>query len=42
MSYKGTSIEQDARFKNKEKSLLTNKKFPDEYNIKIEISKVKK
>jgi serine/arginine repetitive matrix protein 1 len=39
--YRGTSLEQDGRFKNKEKLTLQNKQFPCEYEIKIDMKKVK-
>lgn len=39
--YRGTNIEQDARFKNKEKLILDNKKFPKEFDFKVDIGKVK-
>lgn len=38
--YKGTTIEQDARFKNKEKLLLDKKNFPKEFEMKLDITKV--
>lgn len=38
--YKGTTIEQDTRFKNKEKLLLDKKNFPKEFEMKLDISKV--
>ncbi len=38
--YRGTTIEQDGRFKNKEKLILDQQKFPIEYEIKIDINKV--
>lgn len=38
--YRGTSIDQDGRFKNKEKFNLQNKNFPIEYETKVEIKKV--
>lgn len=38
--YKGTSLEQDGRFKNKNKLLLDNIKFPKEFDEKVDISKV--
>src|SRR4051794_22278732 len=39
-NYKGTSVYQDGRFKNKEKLLLESKTFPKEFEEKIDISKV--
>jgi hypothetical protein len=38
--YKGTTIEQDARFKNKEKLLLEKKNFPKEFEMPVDINKV--
>ncbi len=39
--YRGTSFEQDGRFKNKEKLNLKNKHFPPEYETKVDMKKVK-
>jgi serine/arginine repetitive matrix protein 1 len=33
--FKGTSLEQDSRFKDKLKKLLKSMKFPEEYNSKV-------
>ena len=38
--FKGTSHEQDARFKNKEKKLISSYKFPPEFDIPVNMSKV--
>ena len=38
--FKGTSTDQDARFKNKEKKLMHSYKFPPTFDQKIDISKV--
>ena len=38
--YRGTSLEQDGRFKNKEKIILQNKQFPREYETKVDKKKV--
>jgi len=38
--YRGTTHEQDGRYKNKEKKLLENNKFPKEFEQTIDITKV--
>ena len=38
--YRGTTHEQDGRFKNKEKKLMENKVFPKEFDENVDISKV--
>lgn len=38
--YRGTTLEQDGRFKNKEKKLLGNINFPKEFEIPIDIGKI--
>ena len=38
--YRGTTMEQDGRFKNKEKKLLENITFPKEFEIPIDIKKI--
>lgn len=38
--YKGTSTEQDGRWKNKDKILMDSKKFPKEFDVKVDIAKV--
>ena len=40
MAYSGTSIAQDGRFSNKEKKLLKTRKWPKEFNKKVDLSKV--
>lgn len=37
---RGTSHEQDARFKDKAKKMLLESNWPDKYDIKIDLSKV--
>jgi len=37
---RGTNHEQDARFSDKSKKMLENSKWPDKYDIKIDLSKV--
>ncbi|PRP86739.1 hypothetical protein PROFUN_02888 [Planoprotostelium fungivorum] len=37
---KGTSLEQDVRFKDKQKKLLKSMKFPPEYSTKVDMKKV--
>jgi len=39
--FRGTSAEQDNRFANKQKKLLSNTKFADELNEKVDMKKVK-
>lgn len=39
--FKGTSHEQDARFKNKEKKLMQSIKWPEEFDQQVDITKVK-
>jgi serine/arginine repetitive matrix protein 1 len=38
--FKGTSHEQDARFKDKEKKLIQSTKWPEEFDKPVDISKV--
>lgn len=38
--YRGTSTQQDGRFKNKEKLIIDNKQFPKEYDFELDINKV--
>jgi serine/arginine repetitive matrix protein 1 len=38
--FRGTSMDQDARFSNKEKKLIASMKFPAEYNTKVDMHKV--
>lgn len=38
--FRGTSMDQDARFSNKEKKLISTMKFPPEYNTKVDMKKV--
>lgn len=38
--YRGTTHEQDGRFKNKEKKLMENKVFPKEFDEAVDIKKV--
>lgn len=38
--YRGTTHEQDGRFKNKDKKLMENKNFPKEFDEKVDITKV--
>lgn len=38
--YRGTTHEQDGRFKNKEKKLMENKVFPKEFDETVDIKKV--
>jgi len=38
--FKGTSTDQDIRFKNKEKKLIANTKWPEEFEQKVDLSKV--
>lgn len=40
MSFKGISADNDVRFTNAEKKLLKSTKFPDEFRIKVDMSKV--
>lgn len=37
---RGTTHDQDARFPDKNKKMLENSKWPDKYNIKIDLTKV--
>lgn len=37
---RGTSYDQDCRFSNKEKIILTTSQWPDEYGVQINLSKV--
>jgi len=39
--YRGTTIEQDGRFRNKEKKLMGNINFPKEIDTSIDPSKIK-
>lgn len=39
--FRGTSINQDGRFANKEKKLLRSMKWPKEFETRIDITKVK-
>jgi len=38
--FRGASQDQDVRFPNKEKKLLSQLKFPNEYNTKVDMTKV--
>ena len=38
--YRGTTHDQDARFRNKDKKILDSMKFPKEFETKININKV--
>jgi len=38
--YRGTNLEQDGRFKNKEKLLLDKMSFPKEFDFKVDLDKV--
>jgi len=39
--FRGTSQEQDSRFSDKEKKMIKSMKFPEEFNIKVDMKKVK-
>ena len=39
--YRGTTLEQDGRFKNKEKLTLEKFTFPKEFDIKLDLNKVR-
>jgi len=39
--FRGTSQEQDSRFSDKEKKLIKTMKFPPEFNIKVDMKKIK-
>jgi hypothetical protein len=39
--FKGTSLEQDSRFADKQAKLLSKMAFPPEYERKVDVSKVK-
>jgi len=38
--YRGTTVEQDGRFRNKEKKLMGNINFPKEFDVLIEPTKI--
>lgn len=38
--FKGTNQEQDARFKNKDKKLMQSIKWPEEFDLPVDILKV--
>ncbi|CAG8480135.1 4801_t:CDS:2 [Funneliformis caledonium] len=38
--FKGTSLEQDSRFSDKQKKLLKSMNFPSEFNLKVDLKKV--
>ena len=38
--FKGTSHEQNSRFKDKEKKLINSRKWPDEFEQRVDFSKV--
>ena len=40
MAYAGTSILSDGRFSNKEKKLLKSRKWPPEFDLRVDMSKV--
>jgi serine/arginine repetitive matrix protein 1 len=39
--YRGTTSEQDGRFSNKEKKIIRSQQWPDEFNTRVDIKKVK-